>query len=163
MIENITATVFFSYQICPRQAWFYHHKINSDKEHPLLELGRIIHQESYERFKKELFIDNLLKIDLIHKKLVAEVKKSSRRKEEAKLQLAYYLYYLKEMKGVIIKGKLLFPKEKLVVEVELTPELEEKVKELLKDMSEVLSKDVPPPLKENKNCKTCAFQEICWG
>jgi len=163
MIFNITATVFYSYQVCPREAWLYYHHIESSKEHPFLALGRLIHEISYKRERKELFIDNLLKIDLIQNRLVAEVKKSSKHKRAALLQLCYYLYYLKHEKGIEMKGILLFPKERKREEVELTDELEKKIESLLEEMKKVLSSNRPPSAQRTRYCKVCAFYEFCWS
>ena len=161
--SSINATVFYSYQVCPREAWLYFHHIESSKEHPFLALGRLVHEMSYQREKKELFVDNLLKIDLIQDRLVAEVKKSSRHKRAALLQLGYYLYYLKHEKGIEMKEVLLFPKERKREEVELTDELEKEVESLLEEMKDVLSSDRPPHAQRTRYCKVCAFYEFCWS
>ena len=160
---SINATVFYSYQVCPREAWLYYRHIDSSKEHPFLALGRLIHEISYKRERKELFVDNLLKIDLIQNRLVAEVKKSSRHKKAALLQLCYYLYYLKHEKGIEMKGVLLFPKERKREEVELTDELEKEIESLLEEMKRVLSSDIPPPAQRTRYCRVCAFYEFCWS
>jgi len=160
---KITATVFYSYQVCPREAWFYHHSISSDHKNPYLVLGRLIHETSYERERKEIFVDGVLKIDLIRGEAVAEVKRSSRQREAARMQLLYYLWYLKRRKGLHLKGLLLFPRERRVEEVELTEEDERRIEDLLLEMSKVLSEPKPPPLKKNPYCKTCSFREFCWA
>jgi CRISPR-associated exonuclease Cas4 len=159
----INATVFYSFQVCPRQAWFYHHGISSDKDNPYLDLGRLIHEKSYQRERKEIFVDQLLKIDLFRGELVAEVKKSSRHMEAAKFQLAYYLYYLKHEKGLEFEGILLFPKERKTERVTLTDELESKIESILDAMKPILSTDRPPPAKRIKYCKSCSFYEYCWS
>ncbi len=160
---KITAYVFYSFQICPREAWFYFHSISSDKENPYLELGWLVHETSYQRSRKEIFVDQLLKIDLFRGELLAEVKKSSRHIEAARLQLAYYLYYLKHEKGFEFEGILLFPKERKTEKVQLTPELEEKIELLLDEMRPLLMADKPPPAKRIKYCRSCSFLEYCWA
>ena len=160
---GITATVFYSFQICPREAWFYFHSISSDKENPYLELGRLVHETSYQRYRKEIFVDQLLKIDLFRGELLAEVKKSSRHIEAARLQLAYYLYYLKHEKGLEFEGILLFPKERKTEKVKLTPELESKLESLLEEMRPLLMADKPPTAKRTKYCRSCSFLEYCWA
>lgn len=160
---RITATVFYSYQICPREAWFYHRGISSDRENPYLVLGRLVHEASYNRYRKEIFVDRLLKIDLFRNELVAEVKKSSRHKKAARMQLAYYLYYLKHEKGLTMKGILLFPKERRTEVVELTPQLEHEVEVVLSEIKKLVSQDKPPPAVKIRYCKSCAFQELCWA
>ena len=162
-MSKISATVFYSFQICKREAWFYYHSVSSNRDHPLLSLGRFVHEDSYSRDRKEVFVDWLLKIDILRDQLVAEVKKSSRHKEAARMQLVYYLYYLKHEKGLECRGLLLFPKERKTEEVVLTPELERKVEDLLEKIKELVSRDKPPPQVKIRYCKTCAFYEFCFG
>ncbi len=159
----INGTIFYAYQVCSREAWFYYHRLNPPQENELLLLGRLVHEGSYQRVRKEIFVDQLLKIDLFRDEMVAEVKKSSRHKEAARLQLAYYLYYLKHEKGIEMKGILLFPKERKTEPVSLTPELEEKITRLIDEMLGVFSSEVPPPVQKSRYCRTCSFQEVCWG
>lgn len=162
--RKINATIFQAYIVCPREAWFLFNSIPSNPEHSYLEIGRLIHETSYSRNRKEIFIDRLLKIDLIKGKLIGEIKKSSRHRESARLQLLFYLYYLKKEKGLEdLDGVLLFPKERKREEVKLTPEDEKRIEELLKEMEEVLNKPTPPPLEKKPYCRTCSYREICWA
>ena len=160
---EIPAYLIQSYLTCPREAWLEYHSILSDQEQNFLTLGRIVHESSYKRDKKEVFIDNLMKIDIVRDELVAEVKKSSRHKEAARMQLAYYLYYLKHEKGIKTTGVLLFPKERKREEVKLTPNLERKIEKLLDEIRQVVSKDTPPPVKRIKYCRKCSFYEFCFA
>ncbi len=160
---KINATVFYSYQVCPREAWFYYHQMSSNPDNPYIQIGRLIHETSYKRDKKEVLVDNLLKIDIVRDELVAEVKKSSRHKKAAYMQLAYYLYYLKHEKGITTKGLLLFPKERKREEVVLTEELEKEVEKLLQDIEEIVQRDVPPPPRKTRYCKKCSFYEFCYA
>jgi CRISPR-associated exonuclease Cas4 len=162
-LVRLNGTIFYAYQVCLREAWFYYHRLNLSQEHDLLLLGRLVHEGSYQRARKEIFVDQLLKIDLFRDEMVAEVKKSSRHKEAARLQLAFYLYYLKHEKGLALRGVLLFPKERKTEKLELTPELEQKVEELVSEMLPVLESESPPPPVKSRYCRTCSFQEVCWG
>ena len=162
-MKFITPYILQAYLTCPREAWLEYHSMHADQENEYLVLGRLVHETSYERYRKELFIDRLLKIDLFRGELVAEVKKSSRHKEAARLQLGYYLYYLKHEKGVNLKGVLLFPKERRTEMVELSPDLEEEIRKTLKELERLLSQEKPPPAVRIRYCKTCAFQEFCWA
>jgi len=162
-LHRINATVFYAYQICKREAWFYYHRLNPPQEHPLLDLGRLVHETAYRRFRKEIFVDQLLKIDLFQGELVAEVKRSSRHRRSARLQLAFYLYYLKREKGLTLRGVLLFPKERKTEPVTLNPEIERQVETLLQEMAQVLNSETPPPPMKISYCRSCSFQEICWG
>lgn len=159
----IVPYVFQAYLICPREAWLEYHSIGSDQDYEYLALGRLVHETYYQRHRKEIFVDQLLKIDLFRGELVAEVKKSSRHIEAARLQLAYYLSYLKNEKGLKFDGILLFPKERKTEKLRITPELEQKIEALLSEMRDVLNRPRPPSAKRIRYCKTCAFNEFCWS
>ncbi len=162
-MKFISPYIFQAYLTCPREAWFEYHSIGSDQDHEYLALGRLVHETSYQRSRKEIFVDQLLKIDLFRGELLAEVKKSSRHIEAARLQLAYYLYYLKHEKGLEFEGILLFPKERKTEKVQLTPELEEKIELLLDEMRPLLMADKPPTAKRIKYCRSCSFRDYCWS
>ena len=154
-----------SYTICHRSVWFLMHGIEAAQDHPFLEIGRVITQESYSRSKREIEIDNL-KIDLVRKEgeevVVAEIKKTSRAKKSARLQLAFYLYRLKE-KGLITHGELLFPKEKKKERVELTSELEKDIQLAMKGIDTISQMEKPPELKPIPYCHHCAYNDFCWS
>ncbi len=159
----ISAYIFQAYLTCPREAWLEYHSIGSDQDHEYLALGRLVHETAYRRFRKEIFVDQLLKIDLLRGKFVAEVKRSSKHKEAARLQLAFYLFYLKQEKGLNLEGVLLFPKERKTERIVLSPELEHKVETMLRQMKSVLATDQPPPPVKTRYCSSCSFCELCWG
>jgi len=164
LIVRINAATVQAYLVCPRQAWLLHHHIIPDQEHYLVATGRLIHQESYARQRKEIPVDNLLVIDLVEGEgVIAEVKRTSRHKEAARMQLAYYLYYLKTEKGFETKGVLLFPRERRRESLELTPELEAKVEHILAEIEELVSQPKPPRPKKIRYCKPCGYREMCWG
>jgi len=162
-MKFISPYIVQAFLTCPREAWLEYHSIHSDQEHEYLALGRLVHEISYQRHRKEIFVDQLLKIDVFRNELVAEVKRTSRHKRAARLQLAYYLYYLKHEKGLEFEGILLFPKERKTEKVELTPESEEEIEDLVKQIMPVLLADEPPPAKKIRYCKSCSFSELCWG
>ncbi len=160
---KITGSLVEAFVFCPRQAWLMSRQIMGNQDHEFLVLGRLIHEDSYKRNKKEIFVDQLLKIDLLRNNLRAEVKKSSKHKKAATIQLAYYLYYLKHEKDIIMEGALLFPKEKKTEKIKLTKELEKQVKNLIEDMQQVLSLDKPPQAQKSRYCRACSFSELCWA
>ncbi len=162
-MKFISPYIFQAFLTCPREAWLEYHSIGSDQDQEYLTIGRLVHEMSYQRDRKEIFVDQLLKIDLFRGELVAEVKKSSRHLEAAKLQLAYYLYYLKHEKGLEFEGILLFPKERKTERVKLTEELEKEVEKILNRMTPILMRDEPPPIRKTRYCKSCAFFEFCWS
>jgi len=163
-LQKITGTLIWYYYICPREVWLMSHELNPEQDNPFLEIGRLIHEDSYKREKKEISVGNM-KIDLIKKAngetIIGEVKKSSRFEKSARMQLAFYLYRLKE-KGINATGELLIPKEKKRISVELTPDVENGLMEVFKKIREIIGEEKPPELAKSKYCSNCAYREFCW-
>jgi CRISPR-associated exonuclease Cas4 len=163
VVMLINGTLIQSFTICKRQTWLMAHQIIPDQENPYIEIGRLIDEESYERDRKKINFENVV-IDLIRSDgediVVGEVKKSSRAEDSARLQLAFYLYKLKE-KGIKVKGLLLFPDERKKLAVELTSELEEELEKIFRDIERIILNDNPPPFKKIPSCKKCGYREFC--
>lgn len=163
-MKNITGTLIWYYFICPREVWLMAHELNPEQGNPYLEIGRLIHEHSYPREKKG-FETSGMKVDILRSEgkhiLVGEVKKSSRYLKSATMQLAYYLYRLKEM-GIEAKGELLIPKEKKRIKVELTPELELELEKAFTSIKGIISQDRPPEPVRIRFCNHCAYKEFCW-
>ena len=140
------------------------HELNPNQEDPFLEIGRLLHQDTYRREKKEITVGNM-KIDLIKRRdgetVVGEVKKSSRFERSATMQLSFYLCRLKQA-GINAKGELLIPKEKKKISVELTPDIEDELKQTFHHIKEIINQDNPPEPVKNKYCSNCAYKEFCW-
>lgn len=165
MVKLITGTLIQSYNICKRQTWLMAHQIIPDQDHPYIEMGRLIDEESYDRDKKKINFENVV-LDLVRSDegdiIVGEVKKSSKAQESARMQLAFYLYKLKES-GVNARGVLLFPEERKRIIIELTPELENELEQIFKDIERIIFQATPPPFKKIGYCKNCGYKEFCWS
>lgn len=160
---NINGTLIWYYYICPREVWFIGHSIEADQENDFLALGRHIHDFYYKRQKKEFIIDNTIKIDILPgKKVIGEIKKSSKYLKSAAMQIAFYLYFLKQ-KGIILSGELLFPEERKREKIFLTKEIENELKNAINNINKILNMDKPPEATKIHYCKNCAYKEICWS
>ncbi|MCS7180391.1 MAG: CRISPR-associated protein Cas4 [bacterium] len=141
------------------------HEITPFQDDPFLEIGRILHSESYKREKKEIEIEGM-KFDIIRSKdenvVVAEIKKSSKFLESATMQLCFYLYNLKRI-GIDAKGEILIPKEKKRFEIILDDEKIDKIKKAMSEIKEIIKKEKPPEIKKIKFCKNCAYKEFCFS
>jgi CRISPR-associated exonuclease Cas4 len=139
-------------------------ELHPNQEDDFLEIGRLIHENTYLRERKEILL-NHIKIDLIKKGednfIIAEIKKSSRFLLPSRMQLLFYLYKLKNM-GINLKGELLVPKERKREKIELTLEGEEEIKNTIKEIREIIRKDKPPQASKIKFCQKCAYNEFCW-
>lgn len=156
----------YSYLICKRQAWLISHGIEGFQKNVYLDLGRLVHEETYDRYKHEQILLEGAKIDVIYKgkhvAVIGEIKLSSRRINEAKMQLLYYCYILKQ-KGVEHTAELLIPKEKKRIKVELDQNAESELQKKLVELSEVINLPSPPHAKRIPSCGKCAYEEFCWG
>lgn len=163
--ERIYATLVWYYTICPREVWLMANHIEPDQDNENILIGRIIHESSYERETKDVEIEGM-KFDLVKGKagnlLVGEIKKSSRAAESSRLQLAFYLYRLKQM-GVEAKGVLMFPTERKRIEVILDDELIETLENIMTNITRILDSGSPPPAVRNKYCRQCGYNELCWA
>jgi len=162
---RVNGTLIWYYFICKRQVWLMSHGLEPNQDDSNIILGRFIHENSYLRNKKEVSVGNI-KIDVLNKKdgqvVLGEIKKSSKFIESAKMQLSYYLLELKRH-GLVGKGVLMIPKEKKRIEVELTKELEDKLRAIEEDIIRLVQREKPIPAARIKFCKTCAYSEFCWS
>lgn len=162
----IVGSLVQAYSICPRQAWLMSRQITPDEDNVYLQLGRLIQSQAYSRERKEWRLGHMV-LDVIRREgktlVVAEVKKSSRASEAARLQLGFYLYELKGM-GIEAEGELLFPEERYRETVLLDEKLEKEVENLKEKLRDLLRQPLPPRLEERgKFCGKCAYNEFCWA
>jgi len=161
---KITGTYVWYFYVCKREVWLVSRQLTPEQDNVFIEIGRILHNESYKNMKKEILIENM-KIDLIKKEnenlVVAEIKKSSKFEIPAKMQLAFYLYNLKNL-GIETKGELLIPKERKRIAVELNEEIEKELLYAISKIQEIISSEKPPAPEKNKFCKNCAYREFCF-
>jgi CRISPR-associated exonuclease Cas4 len=149
--------------VCERKLWLFDRNIALEKESDKVLLGKVLADYAYPREKKkEILIDNLINIDIVGEDEIREVKYSNRLKTADRIQLLYYLYYLKRL-GVKKRGILNYPKQRKREEVILTKEAEKEVIAALKRVKEIISLPNPPPPQKLPYCKKCAYYEFCWG
>jgi CRISPR-associated exonuclease Cas4 len=159
---QITATQINYHLICKRKLWLFSHQINMEHSSELVEIGKLIHEQSYAREKKEITIGPI-KIDFIGSDgVVREIKKSSKMEEAHIWQLKYYLYYLK-LKGVNdLTGELVYPKQKQKTQVFLTEEDEKELEIILQDIETIVSKEEIPLVINKTICRQCSYYELCY-
>lgn len=149
------------YYICKRKLWLFSKGISMEHTSDRVLSGKLVHEDSYKRKNKEILIDDILKLDILDKDYVREVKISSKLTEPDKMQLYYYLFYLKNL-GIHKKGSINYVKEKKTEEIELTKEIEEKIIHTLKDIKKITSENKPPKLEKLPYCHKCAYYEFCF-
>lgn len=148
--------------VCKRKLWLFDRGIQMEMRSDKVLMGKLIAENSYPREdKKEMLIDNLINIDIVGDDEIREVKYSNRMHHADRIQLLYYLYYLKQV-GIEKRGIINYPKMRKREEVELTAEAEKEVETALMRVHEILGLDKPPELQRKPYCAKCAYYEFCW-
>lgn len=125
--------------------------------------GRVLHETAYSRQKsREVMIDEILKLDIIDGDFVREIKISSKMSNSHRMQLLYYLYYLKK-RGIEKKGIINYVKEKKQEFIELTAKDETEIEKALVEIKSICEVKRPPPLEKLPICKKCSYYEFCFA
>lgn len=158
----ITGTLVWYYFICNREVWLMSRELAPDQDFIPLEIGRAIHEIYYARDRKELTFEGI-KLDVIKrsKKMIFEIKTSSRFLQAAKFQLLYYLYRFEEM-GVKMEGEIHIPKERKRILVSLNEDNRKELLKVLSEIKEIVNMENPPKPVKIPYCKRCAYKEFCW-
>jgi len=161
---DFTGTQIHYYLNCKRQLWYFGNHIQMEQESDSVHLGRLLHEQCYQREKKEIEIDGKIRIDFINKDaVVSEVKKSACAEDSHIWQLKYYLYYLKTRKKIEnVAGKIHYPKLKKTMDVFLTDDDATEIERIMNKISEILQLGVPPKIEKTKICNKCAYFELCF-
>ncbi|WP_073239526.1 CRISPR-associated protein Cas4 [Desulforamulus putei] len=162
---HVSGTLVWYYYICQREVWLIGHQIVADQDDANISLGRFIQEYSYPKERKELVLGHS-RIDVFRagneQLIIGEVKKSSKYRQSARMQLAFYLSELRQL-GVEAKGELRFPKEKQKEEVKLDDQMEKELDKVRRDILRILYLSQPPEPVKIPFCKKCAYTEFCWS
>jgi CRISPR-associated exonuclease Cas4 len=163
-IPRLTGTQLNYLLVCPRKLWLFSHHIEMERENDAVALGQLLHEESFQRQKKEVLIDDLIRIDFFDDEAVHDIKKGRSMEEAHRAQILYYLWYLKQ-KGVEgLKGVINYPKQRRSVEIELTFDAEAEVEEWIRQVQMVVAQATPPIVEAPMRiCRKCSYNELCWG
>lgn len=161
---GISGTLIWYYYICQREVWLIAHQLTPDQDDANLLLGKYINDTAYDRERKELVIGSS-KIDIYRFEdnglVVSEVKKSSKYRKSARMQLAFYLKEL-ATKGIRARGELRFPLEKAREPLILDRDTVKELRRAERDILRILYPEKPPSPTKNPFCKKCAYAEFCW-
>ena len=153
----------YYYFVCKRKLWYFSNGLNMEHTSELVGIGKLIDENTYDREKKSILIDEMINIDFLKDwEIVHEVKKSRKLDEAAKWQLKYYIWVLRN-KGIDIKkGILDYPLLRKREEIYLTAQEENELVKVLKDIEFILDMDLPPSVINKPYCKKCAYYEYCY-
>jgi len=159
----ITGTQVTYYNVCYRKLWLFSKNISMEHTSELVEIGKLIHEFSYNRKKKEIKLEGIT-VDLLESKnvLIHEIKKSRSLDESHIWQLKYYLFYFKNL-GLEMEGLLDYPKIKRRERVLLTQEDVKKMEHILKDIEDKINEITPPKVINKPYCKKCSYFEFCYS
>ncbi len=159
----ITGTQVQYFVVCPRKCWLFVHGLEQETESDWVELGRLTHEQTFARQQlREVNVGGFIQIDFTDEGIVHEVKHGRRMEHAHRLQVAYYLYQLRE-RGVQTSGVLHYPNQRRKETVELTPELEQELMEVLEQIRQLREQPLPPQVDEPMSiCRRCAYEEFCW-
>ena len=164
-MQKITGLRINYLYICHRKLWLFDRGITMEDRSDRVLMGKLLEKHSYPsepHENREVLIDNLINIDIVDSDTIREVKYSNRMKEADRIQILYYLYYLKRL-GVEKKGAINYPKIRRREEIILTEEGEHEVESALRQTREILDMPAPPPLERKPFCTKCAYYEFCFG
>lgn len=161
--DPITGVMVQYYYTCKRELWFYANRINMNYDDDNIAIGRQIQRESYDENRRNVLVDGAIAIDVVEdENTVYEVKKSSSLEEPAKMQLKYYLWYLKQNKALEMSGVLVYPEERRRKEVSLTEEDELELEQAIEEIREIIARETPPEREKKPFCENCSFYDLCW-
>jgi len=149
------------YFICHRKLWFFSHNITMEKESEDVAIGKLLHESTYKRMKKEIVMDRIA-IDFVEKKgkiIIHEVKKSKKMEKAHYYQLLYYIYSLRK-KGVEAEGIINYPMLRKIERVRL--ENVEEMEKILGEIQKIVEMRSPPPPERKRYCGKCSYFEMCW-
>lgn len=160
----ITGTQVQYYLVCPRKCWLSQHGLGLEASYDQVALGKLTHERTFARLQmREVDVEGFLRFDFTDEGLVHEIKHGQAMSQAHRLQLAYYLYHLRE-RGVHTVGILHYPNQRRKETVELTGELEAQLQEVLEAIEALRQQPLPPTVPEPMSiCDNCAYEEFCWS
>jgi CRISPR-associated exonuclease Cas4 len=162
--DPITGTHIHYFLVCPRKCWLSLHRLEQETGSDLVELGRLTHERAFARQQmREVDVEGFLRIDFTGEGIVHEIKHGQSEEHAHRMQLAYYLYQLR-LRGVHTHGVLHYPNQRRKERVELTPELEAELQQVLQQVETLRQQPLPPPVhRPMRLCRSCAYEEFCWS
>lgn len=161
---HVSGTEIVYLHVCKRKLWLFRHGIRPESENVNVQLGRLIHDESFSRQEKDIQIGDAAVIDWANFKdgVIHETKKGKTPGKGDVEQVKFYMYQLKKRGLRVTSAKIHYPAAKRTVDVpwedDIIPHVEQKIDECKK----VILSEKIPPLVLYPYCKSCAYQELCY-
>jgi CRISPR-associated exonuclease Cas4 len=136
--------------------------VDIDRETTNIQRGTHVDETSYRDSRSSFMIDNRIQLDVLDSGDIMEVKVSSTLEEPARMQLVFYLWYLREIHGIEKEGILAYPTERKREEVTLTESIVEKIEMTIEGILHIVAREHPPELEKKPYCESCLYQDLCW-
>lgn len=159
---RITGLMVQYYHVCKRELWFMSRGIDIDRETTNIQRGTHVDETSYQAARSSFMIDDRIQLDVLDSGDVMEVKVSSTLEKPARMQLLFYLWYLREIHGVEKDGVLAYPTERKRESVELDDSTTNQVESTIAGILRLVDQDQPPGLEKKPYCDSCLYQDLCW-
>lgn len=162
-MKAVSGVMIYYHYVCDRKLWYFSHQLDMEHTSDLVQIGKLIDEESYSREKKHIMVEDMISIDFLQSwRIVHEVKKSRSVEIASIWQLKYYMWIL-ENKGIEIeKGILDFPKIKKREVVHLEDRDRKEIESTLDEIKRIVDMPQPPILARKKICSKCAYYEFCF-
>ncbi len=160
---HVTGIMVYYYFVCKRKLWYFVNQINMEQNSELVEIGKILDEETYKRENKSVLIDDTINIDFVKNGAVLhEVKKTKSIEEAGIWQLKYYMYYL-DKKGIKnITAKIDFPLLRETKEILLEEKDINVLDNVINDIQNIMTLDKPPKAIDSKICNNCSYFDLCY-
>jgi CRISPR-associated exonuclease Cas4 len=161
-MQFVSGLLYEYYFICKRKTWYVANGISMEENNENVQIGRLIDENSYNRERKHILIDEKASIDFLKDNTVYEIKKSTSEKQAALEQIKYYLFILHEKGIVDVRGELRVPKENYIESIVLSKDDIQQIKQNVSLIFRLISGTIPQPLIYSRICSKCAFFELCF-
>lgn len=158
----VTGLMVQYYHVCRRELWFMSRGVDIDRETVNIQRGSHIDETSYQHARHSYMIDNRIQLDVMESGDVMEVKASSTLEKPPRMQLLFYLWYLREVHDIERDGVLAYPAERKRETVQLDDRAAAEVERTILGILDVVSQDAPPELTKKPYCDACLYQDLCW-
>ncbi|TZE81608.1 CRISPR-associated protein Cas4 [Calorimonas adulescens] len=160
-ITGVKINYFF---YCKRQLWFFTHHINMESNSIDVEIGKEVHEEYFNRNKKEIAIDEIIAVDFVDNNgIIHETKKGKKLDRGDKYQILYYIYYLQNKGVKNSKAVVHFPLYNKKEELELQDNDIRVLKNAFKEITEIEKSDKPIEVQKMSKCNRCSYYELCFS
>lgn len=160
---RVTGVMMQYYAVCTRELWFHSRHIEINRGNKAIVRGTHVDETAFAEKRRQISIDNTIIVDVLDDGRVMEVKPSSALVEPAKLQLLFYLWYLKRVVGIEKSGVLAHPTERKREDVNLGSEEIERVETAIRGIYDIVMRESPPPAETKPVCDSCAYHDFCWS